>query len=168
MKTVVPQILNHGKKFISDFNNIKAKTSDYDKTRITKELKIDLGVAFDGDGDRAIFISPLGQEINGDDVLYILARFHKKYTDLKSVVGTQMTNYGIQNLYKKNEIKFIEANVGDKHVLKDMIQSDSKYGGESSGHILSQVFNGLYVGDSIITLIRVLEVYLNKIKILIN
>ena len=75
-----------------------------------------------------------------------------------------MTNYGIQNLYKKNEIKFIEANVGDKHVLKDMIQSDSKYGGESSGHILSQVFNGLYVGDSIITLIRVLEVLFKQDK----
>ena len=152
------------KKFISDFNNIKAKTSDYDKTRSTKELKIDLGVAFDGDGDRAILISPLGQEINGDDILYILARFHKKYTNLKSVVGTQMTNYGIQNLYKKNEIKFIEANVGDKHVLKDMIQSDSNYGGESSGHILSKVFNGLYVGDSIITLIRVLEVLFKQDK----
>ena len=75
-----------------------------------------------------------------------------------------MTNYGIQNLYKKNEIKFIEANVGDKHVLKDMIQSDSNYGGESSGHILSKVFNGLYVGDSIITLIRVLEVLFKQDK----
>ena len=146
------------KDFIFNFNDIKAKSSDYDKTRQAKELKIDLGVAFDGDGDRAIFISPHGQEVNGDDILYILAKFHKKHNNLKSVVGTQMTNYGIQDLYKKNDIKFIETEVGDKNVLKEMIRSGSMFGGESSGHILGQIDNGLYIGDGIITLIYLLEV----------
>ncbi len=146
------------KDFIYDFNNVKAKSSDYDKASEPKELKIDLGVAFDGDGDRAIFITPLGQEVNGDDILFILAQFHKKHNNLLSVVGTQMTNYGIQDLYKKNNIKFIETKVGDKYVLKEMINSKSMFGGESSGHILGQTKNGLYIGDGIITLIYLLEV----------
>ena len=146
------------KDFIYDFNNIRAKSSDYDITLKPKELKIDLGVAFDGDGDRAIFISPLGQEVNGDEILFILAQFHKKHNDLKSVVGTQMTNYGIQDLYKKNDIKFIETKVGDKYVLKEMINTKSMFGGESSGHILGQTGSGLYIGDGIITLIYLLEV----------
>ena len=114
------------KKFIFDFNSINANSSDYDKAREPKELKIDLGVAFDGDGDRAIFVSPSGKEINGDDTLYILALFHKKFNKTnKPIVGTQMTNYGIQNLYKENKIEFIETEVGDKHVLKEMVKSGS-------------------------------------------
>ena len=153
------------KKFIIDFNNINVNSSDYDKTREPKDLKIDLGVALDGDGDRVIFISPLGEEINGDDTLYILALFHKKFNkNIDSVVGTQMTNYGIQDLYKKNNIKFIEAAVGDKYVLKKMIKSHSSFGGESSGHILVPVHNGLYIGDGIITLVHLLEVLFKQKK----
>ncbi len=146
------------KQFICEFNDIKASRSNHKKILSDKELKIDLGVAFDGDGDRAIFISPLGKEINGDDTLYILSMFHKNNNSVKSVVGTIMTNYGIQNLYKNNNIKFIETDVGDKYVLKEMIQSGSDFGGESSGHILVPVFNDLYIGDGIITLINLLEV----------
>ena len=153
------------KNFIFDFNSISANSSDYDKTRAPKELKIDLGVAFDGDGDRVIFVSPSGEEINGDDTLYILALFHKKFNNNnKSIVGTQMTNYGIQNLYKKNNIKFIETEVGDKHVLKEMIKLGSSFGGESSGHILIPVSNGFYIGDGIITLISLLEVIFKQDK----
>ena len=153
------------KKFILDFNNVKANSSDYDKTRIPKDLKIDLGVALDGDGDRVIFISPCGKEINGDDTLYILALFHKINNNNNSpIVGTQMTNYGIQSLYKKNNITFIETDIGDKHVLREMIRSGSTFGGESSGHILAPVSDCLYVGDGIITLINFLEVIFNQDK----
>ena len=153
------------KKFIFDFNSIKANSSDYDKARAPKELKIDLGVALDGDGDRAIFVSPSGKEINGDDTLYILALFHKKFNKTnKPIVGTQMTNYGIQNLYKENNIRFIETEVGDKHVLKEMIKSGSNLGGESSGHILIPVANDFYIGDGIITLISLLEVIFKQDK----
>ena len=152
-------------KFIIDFNNINANSFDYDKTRKPKELKIDLGAALDGDGDRIIFISPFGKKINGDDVLFILALFHKKFNEkVDSVVGTQMTNYGIQDLYKKHNIKFTETHVGDKYVLKEMIKSNSSFGGESSGHILIQVLNGLYIGDGIITLINLLEVLFKQDK----
>ena len=153
------------KKFIFDFNSINANSSDYDKTRKPKELKIDLGVAFDGDGDRAIFVSPSGKEINGDDTLYILALFHKKFNKTNNpIVGTQMTNYGIQNLYKENKIEFIETEVGDKYVLKEMVKSGSSLGGESSGHILIPVANDFYVGDGIITLISLLEVIFKQDK----
>ena len=153
------------KSFISEFNDIKANSASHNKNLESKKLKIDLGVAFDGDGDRAIFISPCGKEINGDEVLYILAMFHKKINDnVKSVVGTQMTNFGIQSLYKKNNINFIETAVGDKYVLKEMMNSGSTLGGESSGHILVRVFDNFYVGDSIITLINLLEVIFKQDK----
>ena len=110
-------------------------------------------------------MSPSGEEINGDDTLYILALFHKKFNNNnKSIVGTQMTNHGIQNLYKKNNIKFIETDVGDKYVLKEMIKSGSSFGGESSGHILIPVSNGFYIGDGIITLISLLEVIFKQDK----
>ena len=75
-----------------------------------------------------------------------------------------MTNYGIQDLYKKHNIKFTETHVGDKYVLKEMIKSNSSFGGESSGHILIQVLNGLYIGDGIITLINLLEVLFKQDK----
>ena len=149
------------KSFISEFN---ANSSDYKKNIEKKKLKIDLGVAFDGDGDRAIFISPSGEEINGDEVLYILATFHKNNNNVESVVGTQMTNFGIQSLYKKNNIKFIETQVGDKYVLNEMIKSGSSFGGESSGHILVPVFDNFYIGDGIITLINLLEVIFKQEK----
>ena len=149
------------KSFISEFN---ANSSDYKKNLEKKNLKIDLGVAFDGDGDRAIFISPSGEEINGDEVLYILATFHKKNNNAESVVGTQMTNFGIQSLYKKNNIKFIETQVGDKYVLNEMIKSGSSFGGESSGHILVPVFDNFYIGDGIITLINLLELIFKQEK----
>ena len=152
------------KSFISEFNDINANSSDYKKKLGSKILKIDLGVAFDGDGDRAIFISPSGEEINGDEVLYILATFHKKNNNVDSVVGTQMTNFGIQSLYKKNNINFIETQVGDKYVLKEMIKSGSSFGGESSGHILVPVFDNFYIGDGIITLINLLEAIFKQEK----
>jgi phosphoglucosamine mutase len=153
------------KKFIFDFNSINANSLDYDRAREPRDLKIDLGVAFDGDGDRVIFVSPSGKEINGDDTLYILALFHKKFNKTNTpIVGTQMTNYGIQNLYKKNNIKFIETEVGDKHVLKEMVKSGSSFGGESSGHILIPVANDFYIGDGIITLISLLEVIFKQDK----
>ena len=75
-----------------------------------------------------------------------------------------MTNYGIQSLYKKNNITFIETDIGDKHVLREMIRSGSTFGGESSGHILAPVSDCLYVGDGIITLINFLEVIFNQDK----
>jgi phosphoglucosamine mutase len=75
-----------------------------------------------------------------------------------------MTNHGIKNLYKKNNIKFIETDVGDKHVLKEMIKLGSSFGGESSGHILIPVSNDFYIGDGIVTLISLLEVIFKQDK----
>ena len=75
-----------------------------------------------------------------------------------------MTNFGIQSLYKKNNIKFIETQVGDKYVLNEMIKSGSSFGGESSGHILVPVFDNFYIGDGIITLINLLEVIFKQEK----
>ena len=146
------------KDFIKSFNSIEA-ISTHNKQ---KKIKIDLGVALDGDGDRAIFISSDGEIINGDDVLYILAKYNKEKNNIQNpVVGTVMTNHGIQSLYKKLNIKFIEAKVGDKHVVEEMIKNNSYIGGESSGHIIINDFNNLYVGDGIITMINLISALIN-------
>ena len=144
--------------FIKSFNSIEAiSTNDQQK-----KIKIDLGVALDGDGDRAIFISSNGEIINGDDVLYILAKYNKEKNNIeRPVVGTVMTNYGIQSLYKKLNIKFIEAKVGDKNVVEEMIKNNAYIGGESSGHIIINDFNNLYVGDGLITMINLISSLIN-------
>ena len=140
--------------FIKSFNSIEAIS----KSNKQKKIKIDLGVALDGDGDRAIFVSPDGEIVNGDDVLYILTKYNKQKNNIrKPVVGTVMTNYGIQDLYKKIDIKFIEAQVGDKNVVEEMIKNDAYIGGESSGHIIINDFENLYVGDGLITMINLIS-----------
>tara|TARA_B100000949_G_scaffold12800_1_gene9716 strand:+ start:425 stop:1843 length:1419 start_codon:yes stop_codon:yes gene_type:complete len=130
-----------------------------------EQRKIDLGVAFDGDGDRAIFVTPNGNVIDGDEILYILSKFKKEYKDYQGpVVGTVMTNYGIQAAYKKIGIDFHVADVGDKFVYQKMTDINAEIGGESSGHIITTDFIKIPIGDGILTLINLLEV-LSKLKL---
>ncbi len=124
-----------------------------------EQEKIDLGVAFDGDGDRAIFITPGGKVFDGDEVLFILSRFKKEYKKYQGpVVGTLMTNYGIQSAYKELGIDFFATNIGDKFVYQKMKEIGAEIGGESSGHIITTDFIKIPIGDGIITLVNLLEV----------
>ena len=121
--------------------------------------KINLGVAFDGDGDRAIFVTANGDVVDGDEILYILSKFKKDYKNYEGpVIGTLMTNYGIQSAYKKAGIDFHATNVGDKFVYQKMTDISAEIGGESSGHIITTDFIDIPIGDGIITLIDLLEV----------
>ena len=139
--------------FIKFFNGKKIKSSK----GLEKVLKLDLGLAIDGDGDRAIFVDSSGDTIDGDDILFILSK-HLKNMNTKDVVGTVMTNFGVRECYKNIDLNFIEVDVGDSNILREMRKRNSFLGGESSGHIIINDHKGFLVGDAIITFINVLEV----------
>jgi len=126
----------------------------------------DIGIAFDGDADRLIIIDASGNELNGDDLVYILANHWKEMGLLKNniVVGTIMTNYGTRESINSSGIKFIESAVGDKHVLKKMLEHKSILGGEDSGHIICM--DKIGCGDGIISSLQVLEVMIDTGKTL--
>ena len=146
--------------FINFFNSQKAKSSK-NKSEI---LKLDLGIAIDGDGDRAIFVDNQGNILDGDDIIFLLATNNVKST--RKVVGTLMTNYGIREAYEDAGIDFIETDVGDINVANKMRECDCDFGGESSGHIIFNDFKDFFYGDSMITLINVVELLLNSKKTL--
>tara|TARA_B100001287_G_scaffold263784_1_gene254983 strand:- start:1142 stop:2530 length:1389 start_codon:yes stop_codon:yes gene_type:complete len=144
--------------FINFFNSQKVKSS---KSK-SETLKIDLGIAIDGDGDRAIFADDHGNILDGDDIIFLLATNNMKST--MRVVGTLMTNYGIRKAYEDAGIDFIETDVGDIHVANKMRECDCTLGGESSGHIIFNDFKDFFYGDSMITLINVVKLLLESKK----
>ena len=124
----------------------------------TKENKCDLGIAFDGDGDRINVVDKLGTILDGDDLLYILAlskMIKNPPKEIpKGVVGTLMTNSALENIFKKNDIGFKRADVGDKFVLEEMLNQGWLLGGEPSGHIIC--LESSTTGDSCIAALHLL------------
>ena len=122
------------------------------------ENSADLGIAFDGDGDRLIMVDHKGEKVDGDELVFIIANAWQKRGELKSntVVGTKMTNLGIRNALTDNGMKFIEADVGDRHVMDHLIKNKAILGGEGSGHIIC--LNKSTSGDGIIAALQVLEI----------
>jgi phosphoglucosamine mutase len=123
----------------------------------TRAMGADLGVAFDGDADRAIFATREGRLADGDHVLYALAPFLARQGNLKgrAVVGTQMTNLALELALANQGIGLKRTAVGDKYVLEEMLRSGISLGGEPSGHI---IFSDLSLaGDGMITLLEVLR-----------
>lgn len=116
----------------------------------------DLGIAFDGDGDRVIFVDHTGAEVDGDELLYIIA-LHKHAFDggCAGVVGTLMTNFGFEIALKELGIPFARAKVGDRYVLEMMKERNWSLGGESSGHIVCG--DATTTGDGIISALQVLR-----------
>ena len=111
----------------------------------------DLGLAFDGDGDRVIAVDELGNIVDGDKILYVLAKDLKIQNRLENnlVVGTILTNRGISSSLDKDGVTLIEANVGDKYVYKKMKDLGASIGGEKAGHIILK--DKLKTGDGILT-----------------
>ena len=125
--------------------------------KITKQEGADLGIALDGDADRVIFSDENGEIINGDQIIAVLAREMKKNNELSDnqVVGTLMSNLGLENYLNKLNIYLHRTNVGDRYILDKMIKSNSKLGGEPSGHILLSDF--AKTGDGLLTAIKILS-----------
>jgi len=124
------------------------------ETRVSEAC---LGVAFDGDADRAIFATREGHIADGDHVLYAVAPFMERHQNLKghTVVGTQMTNLGLENALEQWGIALKRTAVGDRYVLEEMLRSGYNLGGEPSGHIIFADLS--LVGDGMITLLQVLR-----------
>lgn len=114
-----------------------------------------LGVAFDGDADRAMFISHSGKVVDGDAVLLLTAiPLHEKGR-LDAVVATVMSNLGLERALKRHGIGLVRTPVGDKYVLEEMIRRDAPLGGEQSGHVIFRDF--ATTGDGLLTALRVLD-----------
>jgi phosphoglucosamine mutase len=117
-----------------------------------------LGVAFDGDGDRALFVDRHGRTVDGDAVMLIAADQLQKEGDLagKIVVATVMSNIGLELALKQRGITLVRAPVGDKYVMEEMQKRGSALGGEQSGHIIFA--DHLFTGDGIATALNVLRI----------
>jgi phosphoglucosamine mutase len=122
--------------------------------RVLQE-KADLGIAFDGDGDRVIMVDHRGEVVDGDELLYIMAREYQENGQLRGgVVGTVMTNMGAERAYQEKNIPFIRTQVGDRYVLAALQQNNWLLGGESSGHIIC--LDKTTTGDGIVSALQVL------------
>ena len=120
--------------------------------------KADLGIAFDGDGDRVLFVDHDGNVFDGDDIVYLLACDWQKSGRLRGpVVGTLMTNFGLEQALAKLGIAFLRAKVGDRYVHKMLVDHGGVLGGEASGHILC--LDRLTTGDGIVSALQVLDVF---------
>lgn len=115
----------------------------------------DLGIAFDGDGDRVMFVDCKGEVVDGDQLLFIIAAHRKKEQGCAGVVGTLMTNYGFELGMKALDIPFQRAKVGDRYVIEAMKNNNWPVGGESSGHIVCS--DVTTTGDGIISALQVLK-----------
>lgn len=121
-----------------------------------REIGADLGIAFDGDGDRLLFVDGDGRVCDGDDLLYVLALDWQAEGRLRGpVVGTLMTNYGLEKALGQAGIEFIRAKVGDRYVHQALLERDGILGGEASGHLLC--LDRTTTGDGIISALQVLE-----------
>ncbi len=117
----------------------------------------DVGIAFDGDGDRVQMVDAGGAQVDGDDLLYILARDAQARGALRGpVVGTLMTNYGVERAIGELGVEFLRANVGDRYVLQMLRERGGTLGGEASGHLLS--LEHAPTGDGILSALLVLDV----------
>jgi phosphoglucosamine mutase len=127
--------------------------------------KFDLGVTFDGDADRALFCDGDGRVVNGDGVLLLTARDLKSREKLSgsTVVATTMSNMGVEIALKKSGIRMLRANVGDKYVLEEMLNTGATLGGEQSGHIIFRDGDAT-TGDGLLTALRVMDVIVRSGK----
>ena len=124
---------------------------------LTVEKSANVGIAFDGDSDRALFVDELGNIVDGDAVLWILGGLFDELGQLpnKTVVATVMSNIGLEIAFATRGIKLVRAAVGDKYVLEELLKTGSKLGGEQSGHII--VPEQSLVGDGIMTALFLLR-----------
>ena len=128
------------------------------------ENKFNLGVAYDGDGDRCLCVDENGNILDGDIILAIVSNYLKKNNKLKkdTLVATVMSNLGLKKYCKENGIDFVQTSVGDRYVLESMLENGYNLGGEQSGHIIFLDYNP--TGDGILTSLMLIEILLKSKK----
>ena len=126
------------------------------------ENKCNLGIAYDGDGDRCLAVDEKGNEIDGDILLAIISNYMKEKGTLKkdTLVATVMSNLGLKKYAEANNINFEETKVGDRYVLEKMLKEGYNLGGEQSGHIIMLDYNP--TGDGILTSLMLIKILLEK------
>ncbi|HWK54647.1 MAG TPA: phosphoglucosamine mutase [Hyphomicrobiales bacterium] len=138
--------------------NINAECGSTHTARLKQEVlrvQADIGIAFDGDGDRVIMVDHTGAEVDGDELLYIIVR-HKRERNLLGggVVGTQMSNFGLELALQSAGIPFARSRVGDRYVMAELLNRGWLFGGESSGHLIC--LDATSTGDGIVSALQVL------------
>lgn len=130
--------------------------------RVVVDRGLDLGIAFDGDADRALFVDANGNLVDGDAALLVLAGYLKKRGQLAGdvVVATVMSNIGLEIALRERGIELIRAQVGDRYVLEELLARGAKLGGEQSGHIIFPDIS--LAGDGMITAIELLRAVLDS------
>ncbi len=126
------------------------------------ETKASLGVALDGDSDRAILCDENGNLLDGDHILFILARFFQQMEEFESgcVVTTVMANKGLEVALERENLRMVRTRVGDRHVLARMLQDHHVLGGEPSGHIIMSTHS--LAGDGIITALKIVDIMIRQ------
>ena len=123
-----------------------------------KENNVDVGFAFDGDGDRVLAVDAKGNIVDGDKIMFILAKHLKEQGELKDnmVVSTVMSNIGFYKAIEENELQSVKTAVGDRYVVEEMRKNDYSLGGEQSGHIV--LMNYATTGDGILTAVKLANI----------
>lgn len=125
------------------------------------EAGADIGIAFDGDGDRVLMVDHKGQLVDGDELLYVIAMHRRKHQQIcPGVVGTQMTNLGLELALKEADVQLVRAKVGDRYVFEAMRKNQWLLGGESSGHIICNDVST--TGDGIIAALQVVRALIDS------
>ena len=124
--------------------------------------KIDLGIAYDGDGDRCLLIDEKGNEIDGDITLAVVSKYMQEKNMLKNntIVATVMSNLGLNRYCETNKVALKQTKVGDRYVLEEMLKNEYNLGGEQSGHIIFLDYNP--TGDGILTSLMMVKILLEK------
>lgn len=129
------------------------------------ESGADAGIALDGDGDRLILVDAAGNLLNGDQIIYIIAKDrHERGLLHGGVVGTLMSNYGLESAMVDMNVPFLRTQVGDRYVLEALQENDWKIGGESSGHVVC--LDKTTTGDGIVAALQVLAIMVKQEKTL--
>jgi phosphoglucosamine mutase len=125
-------------------------------SRVVLEERADFGIALDGDGDRLIMVDQRGEIVDGDELLYIIAKSRIETGELRGpVIGTLMSNLGLEHALARLGVGLQRAAVGDRYVVEMMLRHDSTLGGESSGHIICR--DRITTGDGIVSALQVME-----------
>lgn len=127
-------------------------------SEFVKENSVDVGFAFDGDGDRVLAVDAKGHVVDGDKIMFILAKHLKEQGELKDnmVVSTVMSNIGFYKAIEENGLQSVKTAVGDRYVVEEMRKNDYSLGGEQSGHIV--MMNYATTGDGILTAVKLADI----------
>lgn len=146
----------------TNINKLCGSTHPQNLQKLVREKNLDIGFAFDGDGDRCICVDNEGEIVDGDGILYVCGKHMKENGKLKdsTVVTTVMSNLGLYKAFEKVGIKAVTTDVGDRFVHECMVKNDYSIGGEQSGHIIFSKY--ATTGDGILTALMIMEVCLEK------